>query len=485
MKTTTRLTLASVVAFTVIIGILGAFVVEEEGDFFARQSTHHGRLLGHVIARMVQQEWTQSGTDAAADLVAEIDRRDRPIDIQWLSIDEIAREAGDTVAERVRRGSIADRFIDGTTDRIVTYVPITSPDGLQRAIKVAETTTAGRRHVHTLQLWTALALAAAIAAAAVAANALGNVLVGGPLRRLRGRLAEIGSGNLTPTDPIPATGEFAAVGLAVEQMVSELSASRERERQQEAARREAEGALRHAERLATLGTLAAGIAHEIGSPLQAIKMQADLLARRPSDVALVEDTALRISGRVDEIAHTRDGLLRFARKRPTERVLTDLHRLVSETIEMLDGITRANQVHISFDSDEDVPPILADQQAIRQVITNLVLNASQAMSGTGEIKVRLHRPSVEHRSSQPARDVLCLEVQDDGPGIPEEVSEHIFEPFFTTKSEGTGLGLSITYGIVQDHGGWIDIDSEVDHGTCFSVFLPVSGAAPAHRTAEV
>src|SRR5208282_3382177 len=218
----------------------------------------------------------------------------------------------------------------------------------------------------------------------------------------------------------------------------------------------------HSDRLVSLGQLAAGVAHEINTPLANIMLIAESVRRRTADSWT--------RGRVDSLLHQTDsaarivrGLLDFARRPEAMVGEVDLADSVRSVTGFLMGKQSA-AVEVDVALPDEPLLVRGDREQINQVITNLLNNAYDALNGQGQIEVRL--------TADPER--VHLSVADNGPGIPPDVRAHLFEPFFTTKPEGkgTGLGLAICIGIVESHGGTIDVESEVGKGSKFSVHLP-------------
>ncbi len=227
--------------------------------------------------------------------------------------------------------------------------------------------------------------------------------------------------------------------------------------------------LMHADRLLTLGRLVAGVAHEIGNPLTGILTYAYLLrdslpeadARREDLEVIIKETI-----RCREIVR---GLLDFAREAKLKREKFDLNKAVSQTLKLVEKQGDFREVKFHLELDPTTGEMEGDPHQIEQVVLNLVLNGVDAMAKKGNLWVRT-RPSGEN--------LVELEVEDQGCGIPPENLEAIFEPFFTTKKDlgGTGLGLSICFGIVQNHCGEIKVESEPGKGTKFKVLLPRQSA---------
>jgi signal transduction histidine kinase len=170
-------------------------------------------------------------------------------------------------------------------------------------------------------------------------------------------------------------------------------------------------------------------------------------------------------------------LLDFARRQTTKRLPTDIRKVVRQVLDMLNAVARKNRVTLDLVENGDAFVIAVDEAKMQQVLTNLVMNGIQAMPNGGRLEVgiglkHVGEPAYERREE---RDYLTVRVRDEGVGISEENRKRIFEPFFTTKElgKGTGLGLSIAHGIVEEHGGWIEVESETGKGSCFTVYLPV------------
>jgi signal transduction histidine kinase/ActR/RegA family two-component response regulator len=231
--------------------------------------------------------------------------------------------------------------------------------------------------------------------------------------------------------------------------------------------------LLQAEKMAALGQTVSGVAHELNNPLATILSWAERLTQKPAlepSVRRGVETILREAERAARIARN---LLAFARKRQTTRSTVDLNQVVRETLALRAYEQRVSNIAVIDALAAGLPHVLADPHQIQQVLLNLVINAEQAMlsaSGHGVIVARSWHES-DH-------EAVVLEINDDGPGIPDDLQPKIFDPFFTTKDigKGTGLGLTVAYAIVQEHGGRIRLESRPAHGTSFYVELPVSGA---------
>lgn len=240
-----------------------------------------------------------------------------------------------------------------------------------------------------------------------------------------------------------------------------------RQTEEEKARLQAQ--LRHADRLATIGQLAAGVAHELNEPLGSILGFAQLTKKCDG----LPDQAHQDIERIEKASlHAREvvrKLMLFARQMPPQKAEVDANQLVEEGLYFLESRCAKEGIKLVRSLGSSLPTITADRSQVHQVLVNLVVNAIQAMPGGGTLTVGTRAEG---------EDQVSITVEDTGAGMSEEVLEQIFVPFFTTKdvTEGTGLGLAVVHGIVSSHGGTIRVESEVGRGSRFEIRLPV--AAP-------
>jgi signal transduction histidine kinase len=300
---------------------------------------------------------------------------------------------------------------------------------------------------------------------------LGFWFLGRPLRLLVAKVRKIGEGDLSGELTLRQSDEMGVLAREVNAMCERLSEAQKRLLAEGEARVRAIEQLRHAERLGTLGRLAAGVAHELGTPLNVVTAQAKMIATGESEGDEVRADAQVILGQSERMAHIISQLLDFTRQRRSDRRQEDVRAVVSAALHVLAPL--ASRAHVRCTLAPG-PPMLAciDPMQIQQVVTNLTVNAVQAQPKGGEVRV-----SVEAEDGSASS--VVVHVEDHGEGMPPEVVERIFEPFFTTKDvgQGSGLGLSVAHGIVEEHGGHITVTSSVGKGTTFCVFLPTGAAA--------
>ncbi len=269
----------------------------------------------------------------------------------------------------------------------------------------------------------------------------------------------------------------ASAPLGMDPISHELYRALERTlREQREQRANMEDCIERAERLASLGQLAAGLAHEIKNPLAGIQGALELLADECTD-GEQRELYRRMIDELRRVSQTLHSLLHFARPSPPRRLRVDVHGLLEDIAGLVrPGLSRKDIV-LRVSADESISTFSLDPDQIRQALVNLVTNAADAIGSSGTIEI-LARPF-------PEGEGLILAVSDDGPGIEESIQREIFEPFFTTKLHGTGLGLAVARKIVEDHGGRIEVASEPGRGTTLFLILPHPGdGPPATETRE-
>lgn len=223
--------------------------------------------------------------------------------------------------------------------------------------------------------------------------------------------------------------------------------------------------LRRTERIAELGTLASGMAHEIGTPMNVILGRAEYLMDRVTEEPIKKGLHTIVT-QVERITKVMNQLLSFARRKPPERCPLDLQKVIEDSVEMFHERLARNRIHVQMELEASCPMVLADADHMGQVAINLIMNALHAMPDGGTLYVGL----------VPVQQMAQLTIADTGHGMPQDVVKKIFEPFFTTKEfgKGTGLGLTVVKGIIEEHQGSITVESEEGKGTTFKVLLPVA-----------
>ena len=285
-----------------------------------------------------------------------------------------------------------------------------------------------------------------------------------PIRRLDAGIHRISAGDLDVEVPVEGKGEIARLGRAFNEMTARLRAGRERSRE-----------MVRQEKLSALGGLAAGVAHDVRNPLHSISLTLEHLREtcRPDEAgrsAQFDEAVDIIRGEVRRLDGLVTNFLRFARNERRPRQPVDLAALLQETAQLIHKEAEWRKVDVRADINVAAPSVLADGEAIRSSVLNLILNAFEAMPQGGTLRLGM---GVEDR-------YVRVEVADDGRGIPEADRERVFDFAYTTRERGSGLGLAMVHQhIVEEHGGRIALESEVGQGTTVLLYLPIHGNQPA------
>ena len=321
-----------------------------------------------------------------------------------------------------------------------------------------------------------------------------------PLRDLESGAKRLSAGNLEHTIPVRSADEFGQLAASFNAMTVALRNSQEElriwghtleqkveKRTQELRIAEAETA--RSEKLASVGLLAAGIAHELNNPLTGVLTFATLLRKKLPDGnpdAEDLDLVIRETKRCAAIIRR---LLDFSREKTPEKKFADLNRIIEDTARIIERPASFRDIEIAMELDPELPQVWVDADLIKQVVMNVLVNAQHAIEHEGSITVRTHRLEQPKSPEPGAEAVPMVEIAiiDTGCGIPEQNLKRIFDPFFTSKEvgKGTGLGLSVSHGIVRSHGGVIEVESAVGAGSTFRIYLPVeppAGEAQSSRS---
>ena len=288
------------------------------------------------------------------------------------------------------------------------------------------------------------------------------VLIQRPLLELQRKIARLREGDLTVTATFAdRKDEIGELGRHFNEMVQQLREHRE------ATNRAHQAEMSRAEHLATLGELAAGLAHEIRNPLAGIGGVIELLGRELPESSPSRDIWKDVQQEVQHIQKILNSLLEYARPRPPEFHLADLNMTTEQAVHMARQYVLSRPILVELTKADSLPPVEHDATQIQQLLLNLLLNAIQAIEVQGTIAVRLE-----------ARGGFALvRVSDTGRGIDPSHLKSIFRPFFTTKRKGTGLGLSLAQRIAQAHGGDLKVESTPGKGSCFTLRLPFRNAS--------
>ncbi|HEX5023421.1 MAG TPA: ATP-binding protein [Candidatus Binatia bacterium] len=297
-----------------------------------------------------------------------------------------------------------------------------------------------------------------------------------PISELIDRISAIGEGHWEKRIEVRGKDEISSLAVEFNQMCQRLEDLYGRLVKEQQDRLSLERGLRQSDKLASIGQLAAGLAHEIGTPLNIIGGRAEFLLRRPRSEEDLSQNLQIIRSQIDRITRIVRQLLEFSRRREPAFRSLELLPLLNKVIRLLEHKILDRGINVKIQIPETLPAIQADPDQLQQVFINLFLNSLQALEPGGTIKISastIHNGNGNGAGS----DNLGIEFEDNGGGIPAEHLSHVFDPFFTTKDvgEGTGLGLSVSYGIIKDHGGEIRVESQPGRFTRFIISLPARG----------
>jgi len=320
-------------------------------------------------------------------------------------------------------------------------------------------------------------LTAAISAAAGLIIAfLGAGMLGRPLHQLAERARQIGRGDLAGRINLRRSDELGELAESMNDMCEQLQKARRDIRVETNARIVAVEKLRHQDRLRTVGRLASGLAHELGTPLNVISGRASMILSGNLTETERLESARAIKAQTRQMTEIVRHLLEFARRRHPVKARIDVGKVITQTVNLLRPLAEKEAVEIDTGLPEEEMKTEVDFGQIQQVVTNMVMNSIQAMPSGGKVRIDLERVIASHPEKIDAgAEWFRIRVVDEGIGIAEADLLHLFEPFFTTKKagKGTGLGLSIAYGIIEEHGGWINVRSQPGQGAEFMVYLPI------------
>ncbi len=293
-----------------------------------------------------------------------------------------------------------------------------------------------------------------------------------PITQLMEATRELARGNLDLQMDWKRKDELSQLGQAFNQMAIELKEAQQRIVEEAEKKLQLERTLRQSEKLATVGQLASGLAHEMGTPLNIISGRIELSKKRTQDREVQKNLEI-IAQQTERITKIIRQLLGYVRKKKGGQTRVQISELLDSTLNFIDYQMLKQHIKVIKDFPKDLPSIYGDRDQLQQVFLNLFLNALQAMPQGGTLRLAASLKQILKEGMENGeRSYVVIEVEDSGIGMDKEILENIFTPFFTTKETGSGLGLMVTQGIVQDHEGWIEVESQVGRGSLFKIYLP-------------
>ncbi|MFW5870604.1 MAG: sensor histidine kinase [Candidatus Sumerlaeota bacterium] len=482
MKITLKFILAIITILITLRSFEGVMTIQRETNRLNANIRRDAELVGRILKTSLSSVWQESGSEQALNMIDAFNLAGHPIRISW-----VPNEGENGLRKRLdaeswselQSGRMASLRLQRQRRGEVQYfyVPLDVP-GADGAIQLAETLEERSRYVRNALFREIVVGSIIVVVGGGTMLFLGLVLIGRPLSRLRKHINRIGDGEFSTRIHLRGHDEFSSLANGLNAMCDKLSASRQREIAETEKRVEALEQMRHMDRLTTIGRFAAGVAHELGTPLNVIAGRAGMIAEGAlrADAERVRDMADTIKLQVERMTGIIQRLLDFARQSPPSRVIANGLDVTRQAVDLVDCLGYSAEIHVEPHGETASLDAEMDPIQMQQVLTNIIENALQAMPEGGNAII-----SVRSLSARPPSGVdamagrfLQFAVRDEGDGIAEETLPHIFDPFFTTKDvgQGTGLGLSITHGIVREHGGWIEVTSEKGKGSCFAIYIP-------------
>ena len=475
MKIALKLSLLLTAIILGVVALQTSWSVDHLDDLLAQDARRDLTSAAVALQSRATDAWARGGAEEAARSMAEAAEVLPRLQIR-LVVDGPTRPSSGDPGPRT-----------GEDDRVLIEDLPVVVNGVPRAT-LQLTMELGAEHARFESVVRqSIEMAIGLVLACVLAVILGTVrLVGRPLATL-GRLARrVGEGDLTVRAKVSGRDEMAHLAAEMNAMADRLASAQARVSKESARRISAIVQLRHAQRLKIVGQLTSALVHELGTPLNVISGRANMIARGQVEAPEARECAQIIVDQAKRVTTRIRSMLEFARGQPAPHRPLDLLSVVQESCELLAPLMSKKSAEVVVHANPDDHRVTGDPIQLEQVVTNLLMNASQAMPRGGTIHVELDRVDLEARPDRKAGAYLRLKVTDEGIGMSEDVRSHIFEPFFSTKEEGqgTGLGLSVSNGIIQDHGGFIEVESAPGRGSTLSVFLPWAADLPKQSRAS-
>lgn len=482
MTFATRLTLATSLMALLSFGAVGAWQVSAEEADLRRATIRDLRVLGSSLEVAFENALRDRQSEDVEETLRELERLDPSVDIYLLGEwDEVlAASAGARIPPPPALAEGVEVELRGhrPTARLTLSLEPRGRDGVPKLL-VVRPLDGAKRDLDATRRRVVVSVLAFVLAVAILTAFSTRWWVGRPLARMIARMRRVRAGDLTPDPRTPEGANEVAAALAeFDALVRDLALARARLDEETEARRRLERALRDIDKLATIGQLAAGVAHEIGSPLQVLEGRLETLATRDHDAAYTRRVAAILRDQTRRITRIVARLTDLVPRRHATPACFDPAPHVQAVVELLDGEARRRGVRLATESDGAPPEVVADPDALQQIVLNLVRNALEASEPGGRVSVRVGRGTL----AEPGADgvpSLRLEVEDDGVGMDDEARSRALEAFFTTRApRGSGLGLAVVKSLVDDAEGRIELRSRPAEGTLVRVDLPLDGPEP-------
>ncbi len=475
MRLVTRLSLAFLVVVICIISLHEYRQLADRQADFERDMDRTHRLVATALAESVKLVAPREGMEAAqATVEATNERVAADLRVRWVCGQNTPPTPFDCTALKKGVPVSTTRAQEGQNARRFTLAPVWESGRLLGAVEVSESPAHEgewvRRHFFEAVLLSLMT----VAGMAVASFVLGWWVVAKPTRLLREKARAVGRGELASDLRLTGRDELAEVADEMNAMCRQLAQAQNDTAREAAARLTAVEQLRHADRLATVGRLASGLAHELGTPRNVVEARAGFSLEDTVKGEPNHESARVIIQCTEQMTRLIKQLLVFARPRTLEPVAMRLDALARTVVDLVQPLAGKRHVSLRLANLPEVR-LEADEVLVQQALTNVVVNALMASRDGAEVTLSIGTAEAKKPSATQTRVWRTLAVRDEGEGMSLSVKAAIFEPFFTTRpaGEGTGLGLPIALSIMEDHGGFLTVDSSPNQGSTFTLHFPL------------
>jgi signal transduction histidine kinase len=479
MKLAHKLTASLVAGILAVMGTYAIVQIRNEVTLF-RADVKKNTRIGRSLKATIEEVWRAEGEARARELVEEADDENQGLGVRIVRLDgpagvvprptlgpdDLAALAGGGGVRFIRENDQGDR-------RRYTYLPLDVAAPGTFALELFESLHEQLTYVRMNRIGIVTATFAVTGVCALIVLYLASLFVSRPIQQLRDQARRIGAGDFSQRLSLRQRDEIGELAGELNAMCDMMVESHRRLADETEARVSALEQLRHTDRLATVGKLASGVAHQLGTPLNVVSIRAKMIGSQTPLPDEVRDAARIIAEQADRMTEIIRRLLDFSRRRSISRGRRELGPVVARTLELIAPVAQKRRVVVE-QAPGDAPIFVeVDEAQLQQALANIVLNGIQAMDEGGRLRVRVGQRAASRLAADAPAEHAFVAIEDEGPGIEPERLAELFEPFFTTKApgEGTGLGLSVAEGIVEDHDGWIDVASTPGRGACFTVYL--------------
>ncbi|TWT63398.1 sensor histidine kinase [Rubinisphaera italica] len=450
MKLAAKLILVFLFGVFAIVSVFTWQTLRRQNDWEVERRTAHASDIADALTPTIKQAYEEGGTITVKRALEVSTRQLDGPEVRWVDGKDTSSQLTQTTSRETSSISITDA---NGNRKAYSYIPIPLGESDSGTVEVSEPLEEQDAFTRGSVIRSLMSLLGVAAFSGVVIYFGGIQLIGKPLNRLVVQVKQIGEGQLDQTPVVTSHDELGRLAIAISEMSRRIHQQL--------------NTIRHTNRLGTIGTLSAGIAHELGTPLNVISGRAGLIKSGKLTTEEIVHSAETIQSEANRMTTIIRQLLDFSRQKSAPYSSIDLNGVIRRTCDLMQTLTEKANIQLATNLPAETLYIDGDVAQIQQVLSNLITNAIAAMPNGGMITINLQKNS---------QDEIQIQVIDSGVGIELADVNQVFEPFYTTKDvgQGTGLGLSIAYGIVREHSGEIQVSSNPETGTTFTITFPAS-----------